>query len=66
MTVNYDDLAQQICHSPTLTKVVKIANVDVRGTFDPITKMLVWQADYAIRDEAYVKSLIERERMGLV
>jgi hypothetical protein len=26
----------------------------------------VWQADYAIRDEAYVKSLIERERMGLV
>ena len=64
--LKYNALGQEVCHSPTLTKVVKIAGVDVRGTFDPITKMLVWQADFAIRDEAYVRNLFEREVIGMM
>lgn len=56
--LNYDDLAQEVCHKGLLR--LTIAGVEVQGTFDVQSKYLVWVADYSIRDEAYIKALIAR------
>jgi hypothetical protein len=57
MTITYDELSQLVC----VNKVYKttINGIEVQGTFDPVTKILVWQGLFAVRDEEWVRSIID-------
>lgn len=52
----YESLSQEVCQRRVL--IVRINGIEVGGTYDPITKILVWQSNYAIRDEEYVRRII--------
>lgn len=56
--ITYEALAERVVHEKWVR--LQIGTTDVLGTFDPITKYLVWTADYAIRDEAYIRKLIDQ------
>lgn len=52
----YDTLAQKVCQDKVFKTTIN--GVEVMGTFDPITRVLIWQAQYSVRTEEYVRSLI--------
>lgn len=60
MTYTYESLAQEVCVRGS--HKVKVGQRDVGGTFDPITKILVWVVDYSVRDEAYIRALLDTEQ----
>lgn len=57
--MTYEELAQLVCQNKVHRTTIN--GVEVQGTFDPITKLLVWQGQYAVRDEAWVRELIARK-----
>jgi len=55
-TQTYDELVEQVVREKNVK--LYIGMIEVGGTYDPITHVLLWQADYAVRDEPYIRELI--------
>ncbi len=54
----YEELGNAVVASPTHSLRVHIGPVEVGGTYDSTTRILVWQAEFAVRNEEYVKNLL--------
>lgn len=55
----FEELAQKVCRERAFT--TKLGETTVFGSFDTTTRILVWTADFAIRDEAYIRKLLEMQ-----
>lgn len=61
----FDKTYEQLVDEVVKERSVKlyIGLIEVGGTYDPITHVLLWQADYAVRDEPYVRELIAKANL---
>jgi hypothetical protein len=60
-TKTYDELVADVVRERNVKLYIGL--IEVGGTYDPITHVLLWQADFAVRDEAYVRDLIDKANL---